>query len=281
MNTFITLRLVALATLGLGALAAAAGLVWTPPGEMPVDPALHGRGLYRRDTPFTAGGAQGADLVTLALILPLGLWALAGALRGARRVMLAVAMSWLFYLGVSLSFGAIAFNEVFPLYVLLIPLSTLSLALSLGETGPLHVPRWLPAFLLACGMVTVLAWSLLLWLEMAAGAYPPQTYYTVRTTYALDLGLIAPGCLATAVGLWRGRRWAMGFAVPLLSIAALLLPMMAAQTLMQLRAGVALGPESLAPLIGFSLLSPAAGWFLWRLCAEEGMQGEAGGSNVG
>ena len=52
-------------------------------------------------------------------------------------------------------------------------------------------------------------------------------------------------------------------AVPLLAIAALLLPMMLAQTVMQVRAGVAFGPASAEPMVGFSLLS--AGGVLWAL----------------
>lgn len=259
------LRLVVAVALATGAAAAAAGLFWTPPGEISPAPDLYGQGLYRRDTPFNAGGALGADLITLGVVLPAALWALAGPLERPRRLVLSVALAWMLYLGASLSFGAIAFNEAFPLYVLMTPLSALGLVLSLRGADWAATPRWLPAFLLACGLVTGAAWSLLLWLEMAAGAYPPLTYYTARTTYALDLGLIAPGCIAAAVGLWRDQSWGMALAVPLLAIAALLLPMMLAQTIMQLRAGVAFGPEAAAPLIGFSLLSAGAVYFLWRL----------------
>jgi hypothetical protein len=147
----------------------------------------------------------------------------------------------------------------------MMPISALGLALALKPLATTRTPRWLPGFLLACGLVTGAAWSLLLWLEISAGAYPPSSYYTVRTTYALDLGLIAPGCIAASVGLRRGRLWGMVLAIPLLAIAALLLPMMLAQTIMQLRAGVAFGPEAAAPLAGFTLVSVGAAWFLWRL----------------
>ena len=82
-------RFVALLAFALGAVAAAAGLFWTPPGEMPPDPDLYGRGLYRRDTPFTAGGARRADLVTLMLVLPAALWASIEPLLHTRRVVLA------------------------------------------------------------------------------------------------------------------------------------------------------------------------------------------------
>ncbi len=103
---------------------------------------------------------------------------------------------------------------------------------------------------------------------MATGAYPPDAYYTVRTTYAIDLGIIAPGCLAAGVTLLKGWRWGLALAVPLLAIAALLLPMMALQTVMKLRAGVAFGPEAAAPFVWFLLVSAGATCFLWRLARK-------------
>ncbi len=59
-----------LQVLSFGVLAALAGLFWSPP-----DSELHGTGLYRRDTPFTADGARGADLLSLFAVLPVTLWA--------------------------------------------------------------------------------------------------------------------------------------------------------------------------------------------------------------
>lgn len=264
------LRGVGVVALAIGAAAAAAGLFWTPPGEVPASPELFGHGLYRRDTPFNAGGAQGADLLTLFVVVPAALWALAGRLDRRRLLLLAAAHSWLLYLGVSLSFGAIAFNEAFPLYVLLTPLSALGLILALQDLGAPAAPPWLPVFLVTCGLLTGAAWSLLLWMEMATGAFPPVTYYTARTTYALDLGVIAPGCIAAAVGLWRCRGWGVKLAVPLLAVAALLLPMMMLQTAMQLRAGVGFEPEAAVPLIGFTVVSVGAAYFLWKLAVDAG-----------
>ena len=144
-------------------------------------------------------------------------------------------------------------------------MAALGVTLSLGTLELRSPPPYLPAFLMACGVVTGAVWSLLLWLEMSSGAYPPATHNTARTTYALDIGVIAPGCIAAAVGLWRGRVWGYWLGVPLLVIAALLLPMMATQTIMQLRAGVSFGPEAAAPFLGFGLLSGGAIWFLARL----------------
>jgi hypothetical protein len=198
-----------MSAIGLASLAAAAGLFWTPPGEMPAHPDLYSKGLYRRDTPFTAGGAQGSDLLGLCVIGPVAVWAMAGRLSLLRRLILIGFHAWWLYLGASLAFGAVAFNEAFPLYVAMIPVSTAGLVMALRGLGDVATPRFLPSFLIGCGVVTSLVWSLLLWIEMTSGAYPPATYYTARATYAIDLGVIAPGCAAAGAALWRSARWGM------------------------------------------------------------------------
>lgn len=259
-----SLQILSAATLAVGLVTALAGLFWAlgPPVEAPD---LYGRGLYRRDTVFVAGGAQGSDLLSLYLIIPAGLWAIFGRLKEARQLILVGIHTWWLYLSASLAFGAIAFNEAFPLYVALMPLSLWALIVAVLGLTLRQTPRGLPAFLIGAGVVTGLAWGLLLWIEMTTGAFPPTTYYTVRTTYAADLGLIAPGCVAAGIGLARRRVWGIQLGLPLVWLAALLLPMMALQTIMQLRAGVAFGPEATAPFVGFGLISAGALWFLWRL----------------
>lgn len=259
-----SLKLLSALTLALGAVTALAGLFWTagPPIEASD---LYGQGLYRRDTIFVAGGAQGSDLLGLCLILPAGLCAIFGQLTDTRRLILIGVHTWWLYLSASLAFGAIAFNEAFPLYVALMPLSLCALIVALQGLTLRHPPRGLPAFLIGAGVVTGLAWAVLLWIEITTGAFPPDTYYTVRTTYAADLGLIAPGCIAAGIGIARGRGWGTQLGLPLLWLAALLLPMMVLQTLMQLRADVTFGPEAAAPFVGFGLISGGAIWFLLHL----------------
>lgn len=269
MTQSVWLRVITLVAAALAALAALAGLFWTPPGVMPPAPDLFGEGLYRRDTPFTAGGAQGADILSLCLVTPAALWALVRLPSQTACLVLAAAHAFWLYLGGSLALGAVAFNEAFPVYVAMMPASTIGLALALNRIGEPRLPRFLPIFLIGCGFLTGMAWAFLLWLEMGSGAYPPATYYTVRTTYAIDLGLIAPGCIAAGVAAGNGWRWWRSLAVPLLAISAPLLPMMALQTIMQIRAGVSFGAEAAAPFAGFSLISAGAIWFLWQLARSE------------
>ena len=237
------------ATLACGLAAAMLGLLWGAGG------------LYERDTPSVAGAARGADLLTLAVVAG-GAWAM---LRGgaAAPALLAVVHAWLLYLHAGNALGAVAFNEAFPLYVAAMPLSAWGLALAAAGAGRLAPPRRLAAFLAASGIVTAAVWALMLWGEMAGGIAPSAP--RVRTTYALDLGVIAPLCLAGAWAVSAGVPWAMRLAVPLLGLEALLLPMMAAQTVMQARAGAALGPEAAIPLLGFGVLSAFAFGFLRRM----------------
>ncbi len=256
-----TLRVVSLVVLLLGTGAAFAGLLWSP-ADLPATPGLHGQGLYWRDTAFVAGGSQGSDLLSLILILPLGVWAIAASRDSLQRLGLVVVHTWWLYLSASLAFGAIAFNELFPLYVVLMPASAVALLLALNGLGVSKVPRGMPVFLVGCGILTGLSWAILLWLEMTSGAFPPATYYTVRTTYTIDLGIIAPACIAAGLALANGWRWGTGLALPLVAFAALLLPMMVLQTVMQIRVGVAFGPEAAVPFIGFTLVSVGATWFL-------------------
>ncbi len=256
--------------LALSVSAAAMGLFWSPAHDLQLPPELYGSGLYRRDTPFIAGGSRGSDLFSLFAVAPVAAWAALSSLsRRWQFVLLSAAHAWWLYLGISLAFGAVAFNEMLPAYIAMLPVSILGVALALNGMERADAPDFLAPFLVVCGAMTAAAWVFLLWVEISADQFPPTTYYTVRTTYALDLGLIAPGCVAA--GIAAGSRWAWWpiLAIPLLGVCAALLPMMALQTAMQLQAGVTFGPEAAAPLVGFGVISPVAAWFLWMIARQD------------
>jgi len=268
-----TLRIVTGAAIILSALAAMTGLFWSPSDGALLTPELYGSGLYRRDTPFVAGGSKGSDIFTLFIVLPLATWcALTGVTTRRHFMIITVADAWWLYLSISLAFGSVAFNEALPVYIAMLPVSLIGLATALPRLRIPNAPCLLALFLVFCGVTTAGAWTFLLWIEMAAGQFPPTTYYTVRTTYALDLGLIAPGCVAAGLAVWK--RWAFWpyLSVPLLGVCATLLPMMALQTVMQISAGVTFGPEAIAPFLGFGLISPMAAWFLWRMARAPASQ---------
>ncbi len=264
-----SLRIVTGLALVLATSAAGAGLFWLPAEQVPLKPDLFGAGLYRRDTAFVAGASQGADLFSLFFVTPVAIWfAMSRLSTRLSLVVLATAHAWWLYLGFSLALGAVAFNELFPVYVGLIPVSIVGLALTLNRIGQVGTPRFLAAFLCVSGVVTIGTWTFLLWVELATNQFPPTTYYTVRTTYAIDLGLIAPGCFAASIAVWkRWLSWPI-LAIPLLGLEATLLPMMVLQTLMQVKVGVVFGLEAAAPLLGFGLISIVAFWFLGLIARQ-------------
>lgn len=140
-------------------------------------------------------------------------------------------------------------------------------AIACGLLAAPRVARLAPsaglgAFLAASGIVTAAVRSPLLGQELPAGI--ARAPYAVRTTSALDLGLIAPLCLAAARGVGAGAGWAMRLVVPLPGLEALLLPLMAAQTAMQLRPDMTFGREAAAPFLGFGFLSGPTVLFLRR-----------------
>ena len=67
--------------------------------------------------------------------------------------------------------------------------------------------------------------------------------------------------------IWRRRVVGYQIAVPLMFLETLLAPMIAAQTVSQLSAGISLTPgEIVGPLAGFIILAGAAGWSCSPCC---------------
>ncbi|SMH30415.1 hypothetical protein [Maritimibacter sp. HL-12] len=249
---------------------------------------LRGTGLYDLDTVFSAGAAQGADIVTLVIVIPAALvLAFRSDPRGPLQpFLLSGLLTWLLYDYASLAFGTVVYNEMFLVYVTAMASAGLGFALALRAAAralpdlPAALPaRSLGVFLLVSGLVTAIVWLLPLLGSIRAGTPPPyMAHYTGRVTDALDLGVIVPACLAGAVLLLRHRPAGLLLAVPLLTLEALLLPMILMQSLQQIRMGVSFTPVELAgPIGGFVLISGIAGYFLWRTIRAVAPSGSAGG----
>jgi hypothetical protein len=87
--------------------------------------------------------------------------------------------------------------------------------------------------------------------------------YSTPVTYALDVGLIAPAVLTAGVLVRRGNPLGFRMAVPLLILEALLAPLITAQTIVQLSAGISFPPgQIIGPMAGFAVLAVAALWFI-------------------
>lgn len=231
---------------------------------------LYGKGIYRHDTPFKAGANLGADTVTLLLGIPLlGLSTLLyrrGSLRGA--LLLAGTLVWFLYTYASMALGT-AYNNLFLLYIALFSASLFAFVQVLTSIDrrrlPLHISSAIPrrgiaVFMIASGLVTIVVWLVPL-LGALVRNEPPALLdsYTVTVTDVLDLGVIAPAVFLAGALILRGDPLGYLIAVSLLVLEAMLAPMMVAQTLFQLDAGVSFTPGEIAgPLAGFGILALGA-----------------------
>ena len=262
----------------LALVAAGAGLFW-PGREGPSSYTtlrgqtveLYGRGLYRYDTLFGGAGNRGTDVVTLALGHPLLAVSTVlyrrGSLRGT--LLLTGALVYFLYVYASAALGTVAYNNLFLVYVALFSASLFALALACRSIDlqalPAHwspcLPRRGPAvFLFASALVTAAIWLI----DPVPGLLPgepPEMLKTSTTlfTHALDLAIIVPA--VSLAGLLILRRAPLGYvmAVPLLVLEVMLAPVIAAQTVSQVSAGVAFTPaQAVGPIAGFLVLALAA-----------------------
>lgn len=235
---------------------------------------IFGRGLYQRDTVFVAAGSRGTDIVTLGLGIPLltlcGILHWRGSLRGT--LLLLGTFVYFLYIYASYALGSVVYNRLLLVYIVLFSASFYGVVLTfrwierhhLGCLTSPPLPRLGPAvFMVASGCVTLIVWLTPL-LPALLHDQPPATlgsYYTGRVTDALDLGLITP---TTFLAGWLIlRRSPLGYliALALLVLEMLLLPMITAQTMSQLAAGVTFTPgEIIGPMAGFAGLGLLALW---------------------
>lgn len=236
---------------------------------------LYGEGLYRYDSLFAGAGNKGTDVVTLILGIPLlvvgTLLYRRGSLRGG--LLMLSALTWFLYVYASYALGVVAYNDLFLVYVALFSASLFALVLAFRSfdvrTLPQHlttgVPRRSPTiFLLASALVTLTVWLIALAIALITGEPPSGLdMHTTLFTNALDIAVIMP---TIALAGWLIlRRDALGYlmAFPLLVLEALLAPMIAAQTVSQLSAGVEFTTsEIVGPIAGFVTIAVIAFWMI-------------------
>jgi hypothetical protein len=269
--------------------AAAVGLFWRS-GDGPFTVTtvrgeaveLYGRGLYRYDTLFAAGGAHGNDAVVLFLGVPLLVASTLLYRRSLRYQLLHTGvLVYFLYSYASLALGTAAYNSLFLLYVALFSASLFAVVLSfasidrtrLAELVSGSAPRRsLALFLFASGLVTLAVWGLPLIGALASGGTTDRLdTYTTEVTFALDLATITP--LTFVAGVLVLRRAALGYALAmsLLVLEAMLAPIIAAGTVGQIAAGVNFDTgEVVGPIAGFATLAVLAAWFAARVARRTG-----------
>jgi hypothetical protein len=101
--------------------------------------------------------------------------------------------------------------------------------------------------------------------------------YSAPVTHALDLAVIAPAAAIAGMLILR-RRW-LGHVVAtsLLVIEVMLAPLIVAQTVSQVAAGICLQPAEVAgPVAGFVIIAAVAGWVLVSILRGSGHRTRSG-----
>lgn len=203
--------------------------------------------------------------------------ALAACIIPARRGNQAARLVWpslLIYLGYSF---LVAFNELFLVYVAIFGMSLFAFILALSGLDPElvkhHVTSQFPRrgiaiFLAVTGFFLVLAWTGRILPAQIAGQLPVGLASgTTLGIQAIDLALIVPTALITAVLLWRGRPWGYTLAAVLalkcLTMGAALVAMIIGQIL----AGVSVSIIESVMFCGIALAA-----FLFTIAVFKGIQ---------
>lgn len=255
----------------LALLAAGTGIFWQRPGSPSEITTLRGetfelfgRGLYRYDTVSYAAQAIGQDAATLLVGIPLLLVGLLLARKGSLRgeLLLAGGLGYMLYTYTSYSFLS-AYNELFLVYVALFSLSLFAFILALSGMDTERVTRsissGMPRRGIAVFLLFIAAFLSLAWLgriipPLLAGTPPlGLEAYTTLVIQALDLGIIVPVSIVTAILLWQKKPWGYTLASVLLVKALIMGAALMAMIIVQALAGVAMNVVEVVVFSGIAL----------------------------
>jgi hypothetical protein len=179
---------------------------------------FQGSGLYRYDPVVVVREGVIWDVINLCIGLPLlaaaVILALRGSLRG--RLLLGGLLAYFFY--VYLMYATMmAFNPLFLVYVAVFSLSLVGFFLNMSRVEiaalPSHFSERFPRAVFIVFSLLLSAALLLLWIGriipiMMTGQFPEELAGVgTLETQALDLGLIVPLALSSAILLWRRSPW--------------------------------------------------------------------------
>lgn len=285
---------------GLALIAAGTGLFWQDGGDSYSFTTLrgqtaeiYGQGLYRYDTLFVGAGSKGTDAITLFLGIPLlvlsTLLYWRGSLRGS--LMLTGALAYFLYVYASYALGTVAYNELFLLYITLFSSSLFALVLAfrsidlqaLPSNFLASLPRLgLAIFLFASGLVTLVVWGSPLVVALFQDKPPGRMdTYTTPVTYALDLAIITPAVFLSSLLILRRAPAGYLIAFPLLVVEAMLAPVITAQTVSQVSAGVSFPPAQIVgPIAGFVVLALMATSFIVSILRNVSASGKSQSARV-
>jgi len=215
-------------------LAVGAGIFWQGEGEPYPFTTLrgetvqiYGHGLYRYDTVSYAAQAIGQDCATLIIGIPLlilGVYLVRkDSLRG--QLLLTGGLGYILYTYTSYSFLS-AYNPLFLVYVTLFSLSLFGFIFAMVGLNADEVSRkvsgkmprrGIAIFLMVIASFLAFAWLGRIIPSLMAGTPPfGLEAYTTLVIQALDLGIIVPMSVITAVLLWQKHPWGYTLASVLL-----------------------------------------------------------------
>jgi hypothetical protein len=214
---------------------------------------LQGHGLYRLDTISYAGQAIGQDWVTLVMGIPLlfvGMFLTwKNSLRG--RLVLTGALGYFLYTYTSLAF-LLAYNEYFLIYVVLFSASLFAFILAISSLHPEELihkistrfPRKSTiAYLLFIALFLTVAWVSKIVTGLATHTPPAGLEaYSTLVIQAMDLGIIVPASVVTAILLRLKRPWGYTLASVLLIKGVLMGVALIAMIIGMVIAGVTVDP---------------------------------------
>jgi hypothetical protein len=218
----------------LSIIAAGFGLFWQGQGQSyPFETLrgenveIHGRGLYRYDSLSYAAQAISQDAVTLIVGIPLLIAGIILTQKNSRRgyLLLTGTLGYFLYTYTSYTFLS-AYNPLFLLYVALFSLSLFAFILAMKELDAEelanHISQNFPRRGIAIFLWILAGFLTLAWLgrivpSLIAGNPPVGLEsYTTLVIQALDLGIIVPASVLTAVLLWRCQPWGYALAAVVL-----------------------------------------------------------------
>ena len=232
-----------------------------------------GQGLYKYDTPIGATGFTGADLITLALAIPILVISILMYRRGSLKggLLLAGALSYFLYNYTSMGFGA-AYNNLFLAYVLIFGASLYGLIVTLlsFDLGslPSHFGTGLPRngisiFLIISGILVSLICLVLSIVPalLASKAVPEAYYYTTFITGIIDIGMVAPALILGGVLIRRGAPFGYPLASTMLIFTCILGANLTAGGILQVAKEVITIGQAMAFTVPFVILTLIAVWF--------------------
>ena len=261
---------IALLIIPLALVAAAAGIFWQGTGEpYPFGTLrgetvmIRGHGLYAYDTVNSSSQEIGQDIVTLLVGIPLLIAGIVltgkGSLRG--RLLLTGGLGYFLYTYAAMSFLT-AFNAFYLLYVALFSLSLYGFILALSGLDPVlvanHVTGKFPRRTIATYFLVISAFLSLAWLGLVVppmfSGEPPAGLESAITMViqSLDLGVIVPAGIITAILLFQALPWGFTLAVVVLLKILTMGTALISMIILQILSGVAVDP---IVSLGFAIIS--------------------------